>query len=224
LIGARGASEEADQSGVADVLYVLSTMDKGSFSVGAADGPDGSGWTVSQIIKEVDSLKQIEKEVVEAGLFEAEGISLTPAIEAPITIEPADWQTLMNLVRPFTFTFLEDTYGRGAAVRILHTLQKLGIAVAYDDGDQETEWLDQVAGEVAEADKAASRNGKVDEKPADTAKRTEAPPKEAPEVVPEPPKEKTPADVRGVSAPASTTLTDGVYDEIRRLRSKVHEK
>jgi hypothetical protein len=32
------------------------------------------------------------------------------------------------------------------------------------------------------------------------------------------------AEVRGVSAPASTTLTDGVYDEIRRLRSRVREK
>ena len=31
-------------------------------------------------------------------------------------------------------------------------------------------------------------------------------------------------EIRGVSAPASTTLTDGVYDEIRRLRSKVAEK
>lgn len=29
---------------------------------------------------------------------------------------------------------------------------------------------------------------------------------------------------RGVAAPASTTLTDGVYDEIRRLRSKAAEK
>ncbi len=28
----------------------------------------------------------------------------------------------------------------------------------------------------------------------------------------------------GVSAPASTTLTDGVYDEIRRLRNKVSER
>jgi hypothetical protein len=36
--------------------------------------------------------------------------------------------------------------------------------------------------------------------------------------------EKEPAEVQGVSAPASTTLTDGVYDEIRRLRSKVAEK
>ena len=34
---------------------------------------------------------------------------------------------------------------------------------------------------------------------------------------------RTPADVRGVAAPASTTLTDGVYDEIRRLRSKVSD-
>ncbi len=35
---------------------------------------------------------------------------------------------------------------------------------------------------------------------------------------------KAPVDVRGVSAPASTILTDGVYDEIRRLRSRVADK
>ena len=31
------------------------------------------------------------------------------------------------------------------------------------------------------------------------------------------------AGARGISAPASTTLTTGVYDDIRRLRSKVSE-
>jgi len=32
------------------------------------------------------------------------------------------------------------------------------------------------------------------------------------------------ANMKGLSAPANTTLTDGVYDEIRRLRSRVGEK
>lgn len=227
LIGAKASPGDADQSAVADVLYVLSTMDKGSFSVGNADGPDNSGWTVSQVIKEVDSLREIEEEVVEAGLLDAEGISLASTIETPITIEPADWQTLMNLVRPFTFTYLEETHGRGAAVRILHSLHSLGIATAYEDGDQETEWLDQVADEVAETEKTAAKNGKAEEKPVEEPaekKPVEEPVKETLEKVTEKSLEKTPADVRGVSAPASTTLTDGVYDEIRRLRSKVHDK
>jgi hypothetical protein len=35
---------------------------------------------------------------------------------------------------------------------------------------------------------------------------------------------RVPSDLKGVAAPASTTLTDGVYDEIRRLRSRVGEK
>jgi hypothetical protein len=35
---------------------------------------------------------------------------------------------------------------------------------------------------------------------------------------------KVSVEVKGVSAPASTTLTDGVYDEIRRLRSRVADK
>jgi hypothetical protein len=46
----------------------------------------------------------------------------------------------------------------------------------------------------------------------------------APEPAAKPePEVAVPPGVRGVSAPASTTLTDGVYDEIRRLRSKVSD-
>jgi hypothetical protein len=42
-----------------------------------------------------------------------------------------------------------------------------------------------------------------------------------PEIEPAPEPVVEPIEVRGVAAHASTTLTDGVYDEIRRLRSKV---
>jgi hypothetical protein len=49
-------------------------------------------------------------------------------------------------------------------------------------------------------------------------------PEQEPEPEPEPKPAVEHAEVRGVSAHASTTLTDGVYDEIRRLRSKVADK
>jgi hypothetical protein len=47
---------------------------------------------------------------------------------------------------------------------------------------------------------------------------------EAEPIVPPVKAPRIPSELKGVSAPASTTLTDGVYDEIRRLRSRVGEK
>jgi len=211
----------SDQAEVADVLYVLSTLEDGSFSVGPADGPDAPGLTVKQVIAEVEALRSIEKEVVAAGLLDAPVIRLTPTIDEPLTVSPEQWATLANLVNPFTFTTLQDSQGRVAAVRIFHTLHKLGVADTIEDGDEEAYWLDQVADELSDAEKSAGSNGsaassvEVEPKPASLVSVIEIDETDAPV-------ERVPA--RGVSAPASTTLTDGVYDEIRRLRSKVNEK
>lgn len=217
-----GAELDDDKSGtdenrIADVLYVLSTLDDGSFSVGPADGPDGSGVTVKQVIAEVDALRSIEEEVVQAGLLDAAVIRLAPDIDEPLTVSPEDWATLAHLVTPFTFANLEEAQGRVAAVRIFHTLHKLGIADSIDDDDEEAYWLDQVADDLSDVDAPAGTNGSG---PSPARAEPVAPVIEID--TSDAPVERVPA--RGVSAPASTTLTDGVYDEIRRLRSKVNDK
>ena len=249
LSGPTGGYIGSDRGGVADVLYVLSRSEEGSFAVGAADGPDVEGWSVEEVVSDVEDLRTLEGEVVDSGLFEASGIRLIQKIEEPMTVEPEDWHILVTLVRPFTFDYLESQHGRGNAVRIFHTLDRLGMAEAIAAGEGESEWLDRLAEDVSpsseeptwleDLEKKGSEKSELvdstdgaDEEPGEVKSADE----EAlvviePEFSEEPDagqkpstKKKVSADVQGVSAPASTTLTDGVYDEIRRLRSKVSEK
>ncbi len=234
LTGAKGSYLGADRSGIADILYVLSGIETGTFSVGPADGPEIKGWTVEEILSDVEALRSLEGEVIDAGLFEATGVRLIHEIDGPITIEPADWHALVTLVQPFTFNHLEVKFGRGTAVRIFHTLQRLGMAEAVVTEDGESNWLDRLAEDVAPGTSApAWVEGASEPEPEPVAAETEL----VVEPAPEPEhvlvskaaearsnSDKVSVEVKGVSAPASTTLTDGVYDEIRRLRSRVADK
>lgn len=274
LSGEKGTYEGTDRASVADILYVLSTLDSGSFGVGPADGPDGDGFAVEDIMGEVSALRSLEGEVIDAGLFEAAGVRLVGEIDESITMDPQDWQMLVSLVQPFTFDFLESRVGRGGAVRIFHTLHRLGVAEAIS-GDDESEWLDQLAGglsrrtseamwleeaptdttegappETTEDERSTAKHVAPDEDiPVVAASNDSMPETESEEVssgsddssedAKDTPDEEAEEEVavvpgrivaetarveaRGVSAHASTTLTDGVYDEIRRLRSKVSD-
>ena len=255
LTDAKEGGEGTDRTTVADALYVLSTLSSGSLAVGAADGPESSGWSVEDVLADVDILKTLEDEITEAGLFEAEGVRFVQSIDEAITISPEDWSVIVSLVQPFAFSQLETRLGRGGAVRVLHALHRLGVAEATggeDDGD----WLDRLA-DVAPADSTeptwveetpdadpktketpaelepvaatpepegeASEPEDAASEPEDEASEPEDEASEPEDASPEPGVRET-ADVLGVSAPASTILTDGVYDEIRRLRSKVAGK
>lgn len=247
LTGAKGSYRGTERDAIADILYVLSTLDSGTFAVGPADGPDSEGFSVEEITREVEALRSLEGEVIDAGLFEAPGVRLVHDVDGAITLEPDDWQVLVTLVQPFTFDYLESRVGRGGAVRIFHTLHRLGVAEAIA-GDDESEWLDKLAGgltgqsEPTWLEHVPDENGarhiaaagpEPEPEPAELVEpETEPAPQRVPEPVAaaEPESEREPiipvqpALIKGVSAPASTTLTDGVYDEIRRLRSKVSEK
>jgi hypothetical protein len=236
LTGIDGAHSGSDRAGVADILYVLSSVAEGSFSVGAADGPDAKGWTVEEVLLDVESLQTLEGEVADTGLFEASGVKLIPELGDPLTIEQGDWQTFVNLVPTFSFGALEAKYGRGTAVRMFHTLNRMGLAETVATPEEEAVWLDRLADDVASttpwpglADDVADSG--AEESATDLEDVTEPAPVDEPEVIePEPvpvastKPSRAHVELKGVSAPASTTLTDGVYDEIRRLRSRVGDK
>jgi hypothetical protein len=235
LTGAKGSYLGADRSGIADILYVISGLESGQFSVGPADGPEIRGWTVEEVLSDVDALRSLEGEVIDAGLFEASGVRLVHEIEAPITIGPDDWHALVTLVQPFTFNHLETKFGRGTAVRIFHTLHRLGMAEAIAAEDGESNWLDRLAEDVAPG---VANPTWIEHLPAVEAPAVEGAEPAAVELQGEPEpvvaakaapaahkaEHKDNAEVVGVAAPASTTLTDGVYDEIRRLRSRVADR
>jgi len=231
LNGTKGIYTGSDLGGVADILYVLSSVEEGSFSVGAADGPEIKGWSVEEVLLDVEALQSLEGEVVDTGLFEASGVALVHEIPEPITIDPGDWHAFVNLVPSFTFSLLEERFGRGTAVRILHTLHRLGMAETIADPDGEGDFLDNLAEGVAQGTEEPApgwesngndrthSSGSVDV----TDREPEAEAEPEPVVAPTR-RDRVQADMKGLSAPANTTLTDGVYDEIRRLRSRVGEK
>jgi hypothetical protein len=237
LTGLEGPNAGSDRASVADILYVLSSVAEGSFSVGAADGPDAKGWTVEEVLIDVEGLQTLEGEVVETGLFEANGVKLIHEIADPVTVDPGDWQTFVNLVPAFSFGALESRYGRGTAVRMFHTLNRMGLAETVAIPEEEAEWLDRLAEGVAANSTWNGADGEAEVAIAPEPEleivedQTEPAPIEEPEITqPEPiavaasKPGRANVELKGVSAPASTTLTDGVYDEIRRLRSRVGDK
>lgn len=229
LSGAAESAMSSDRAGVADVIYVLATLEEGTFSVGPADGPDSQGWSVEDVMADVAVLQSLEGEVIEAGLFEARAVRFAREIGKPITLEPQDWAEMVSLVQPFTFGQLEASMGRGAGVRLLHTLHRLGVAEPVAEDEDESQWLDRLADDIAPDSDEPTWIEQLPEEPVAAEEEKEEPaPLAEVEPLPEPvssePLSHDPEDLRGVAAPASTTLTDDVYDEIRRLRSKVAEK
>ena len=228
LSGANGSYTGSDRNSVADILYVLSTLEEGSFSVGPADGPDGKGWPTEEVLAEVEALRSLEGEVIDAGLFEASGVRLDAELGEALKIEPEDWRVLVSLVQPFTFTQLETRLGRGGAVRVFHTLHRLGVAEPIEEGEA-ADWLDRLAedispdggepawldptepvGTIGEPEAGSQADDELNIEETDDEEEKIAPLAQV-----------RPHNAKGVSAPASTTLTDSVYDEIRRLRSRV---
>jgi hypothetical protein len=254
LTGTRQTYVAEDRGTIADVLYVLSSLTKGSFAMGANDAPEGDGWPVDEILADVASLAELESQVEESGLIDATGVRVAESLEDAIELEPEDWQVIASLVQPFTFAHLESRFGRGGAVRALHTLHRLGVAEAVKSED-ESQFLDKLAeGISAESSEPTWLESKSTEEllpsVSDVTEEDLVPVVEAKhaaaEVEPVGAHEEShdaedldgvevdeeihvvtkrePVAVRGVAADASTTLTDGVYDEIRRLRSKAAEK
>lgn len=310
LTGSRLTYLAEDRQSIADVLYVLASLDSGSFSVSSVDiSSESHGWSVEEMLADVEGLGKLEAAVDEAGLIGAAGIRVTDTIDGMIQLDPDDWRIIAKLVQPFNFDHLESRFGRGGAVRSLYTLLRLDVAETVS-GD-ETQFLDRLAegivadsseptwlethGSVLEEEKtplvtspaaateapagtpepgpSAVTETEADPQPepvpavellpdAESEEDTTAQPQSAPAVEPsplsetaepelvaansaepepvaaspepepeaeaeateEPEPERERVSARGVSADASTTLTDGVYDEIRRLRSKAAEK
>jgi hypothetical protein len=120
---------------------------------------------------------------------------------------------------------------------MFHALNRMGLAETVAIPEEEAEWLDRLAEGVAANSTWNGADGEAEVAIAPEPEleivedQTEPAPIEAPEITqPEPiavaasKPGRANVELKGVSAPASTTLTDGVYDEIRRLRSRVGDK
>lgn len=252
LHSSKGVYAGTDPSIIADVVFVLGSMEEGAFAMARADGPDVDGVPIEVITEKIGELRALETVVADKGLIDGGEVRLKAAIDEDITITPDDWAAIVSLVQPFTFDGLAERLGRGAAIRMVHAFHRLGIAEAVTStegevviepvpgevSEEESNWLDRLADDVSSTDStkwldaavadviAESENAPVVEE-VDESLQVDDSHQEArasellisPDEVPTVPG----PGARGLSAPASTTLTTGVYDDIRRLRSKVSE-
>ena len=226
LVAEGGTYRSVELDGVSEIIYVLASTSEGAFAMGPAEGIEAEGFDSEAVSESVKALQELESEVAEAGLIDAPRIGLATDLDGDLAIGRDDWAILANLVPQFSFAGLEHRLGRGGAVRAVHTLHQLGIlrlTVELDEvvADEAAEgaWLDKLATQVAAPREGAwFESGDQDEITVDTEEpgTVELEPVSAPVEAPEP-AERT---VKGVVASASTTLTGGVYDDIRRLRSR----
>lgn len=213
VIEGRGVVEGEPGSRIAsvDALFAFSGMAEGSFELKAYSGPEVEGWEVDDLVADMERLRELETDVAGSGLAES-GIILKDEIKAAVTVSPEDWWAFASLVSVISLSQLESVFGRARAIRLLHTLWRLGLVealpeeevsepevadepsdileVAVDSHDDEA-WLDEIAGQAEKADAIEQVAAVVDRKP-----------------------------LTGVSAPASTVLTGSVLDEMRRLRGR----
>jgi hypothetical protein len=252
LHSSKGVYAGTDPSIIADVVFVLGSMEEGAFAMGRADGPDADGVPIEAITEKIGELRALETVVADEGLLDGGEVRLKAAIDEDVTLTPDDWTAIVSLAQPFTFDSLAERLGRGAAIRMVHAYHRLGIAegassteaevaiepVPGEVNEEESNWLDRLADEVSSTDSTKWLEGSVADMIAesedapvasevDESGQVDESDQEAgdselvisPDEAPAPPG----PGARGLSAPASMTLTTGVYDDIRRLRSKVSE-
>jgi hypothetical protein len=245
LHSSKGVYAGTDPSIIADVVFVLGSMEEGAFAMGRAEGPDVDGVPIESVTEKIGELRALETVVAEKGLIDAGKVTLKPVIDDDVTISPDDWSAIASLIQPFTFESLAERLGRGAAIRMIHAFHRLGIAEAVTNteakvliepvpgevSEEESNWLDRLADDVSSTDSTKWLDDAVAEMTAGSEDDPVAGEVDGPheaavgsELVITPDQVPAPGPgARGLSAPASTVLTTGVYDDIRRLRSKVSE-
>lgn len=217
LEGDHGFHEQEDRVASAEALYILAGIEEGTFEVGPFEGRESDGWDVEGLLSDLDKLRSLEDDLVEAGLVDRP-LMLRDEIEEPVTVAEDDWWALASLVSALSFEQLEEVFGRGRALRLLHALWRMGLVEVISEPepvDVEVpveEPAEELVEEVIEV-RADDNDAWLDEIAA-SADTGSAP------VVHDPAEARR---VMGVSAPASTVLTGSVLDEMRRLRGRTSD-
>lgn len=233
VTGTADGPAEADRTDAVDALFMLAAESDGRFEMGPYQGPEGPGWDVEELLSDVSRLDSLESDVDDAGLTKAP-LMLADHIEAPVTVAVEDWWAVASLVSVLSLDQLEDVFGRARAIRLLHTLWRLGIIEALDDGEpvlaDDSERHAEEPAAVPIGDIVAEGPTQTEDEPEDgeavrdeeswldeIAAATEH------GIVTEPVSIEERRNLRGISAPASTTLTGPVLDDMRRLRGRAGE-
>lgn len=223
--------EAGSRQSTIDALFVLSSLDQGTFELATFEGPDGDGWEVESLLEDMHRLETLEAEMAASEIAEGP-LMLREDMDEAVTIEADDWWAVASLVSVLSLTQLEEVFGRARAIRLLHTLWRLELVEPLEQvepvDEAEPEDLQPVEA-FDSGDQTPDPEPPVDDRPEEPA-ITPVPGDDAwlDEIaaaagaeIPTTPEERR--RLLGVAAPASTVLTGSVLDEMRRLRGRAGE-
>lgn len=116
-------------SQVVEVIEAMAAIEDGTFEFGTRQLPvvDDRPIEVSAITTAMEKDGMREKRLAELGIDPGERVALDRHIEDAITLKPAVWQLLADLVDVFSLSTLAQRMGRRKAVATLLTLDALGV-------------------------------------------------------------------------------------------------
>lgn len=117
---------------VADALLVLSGLESGAFELGPFKGPEGEGWEIEGLLSDLERLESLQSDLADSGLKDAQ-LMLREEVDQPVTIQTEDWWALASLVSVLSFDQLEEVFGRGRAIRLLHALWRMDLVEQLDE-------------------------------------------------------------------------------------------
>lgn len=141
-----------------EVVGSLASIDEGTFSFGTQEVPSHTERPidVKALFAAIENDLAREKRLSELGINAFDGLGMVRHVSDPLSLKPAAWQLICDLVPAFSVADLERRLGRRRAVAVVITLEALGILARSvepsagedeDDADQprssgEASWLE----------------------------------------------------------------------------------
>lgn len=116
-------------SRVVEIIVALTGIEVGSFQFGTREVPfsEERPVDINAVFAALEKDLAREKRLVDLGISGLEGLGVARHIAEPLTLKPAVWQLLADLIEPFSLTALERRVGRRKAVAIVLTLEAIGV-------------------------------------------------------------------------------------------------
>lgn len=120
-------------SRVVEIIVALAGIEVGSFQFGTREVPFSAERPVdiNAVFAALEKDLAREKRLVDLGISGLEGLGVARHIAEPLTLKPAVWQLLADLIEPFSLTTLERRVGRRKAVAMVLTLEAIGVLSRY---------------------------------------------------------------------------------------------
>ncbi|MGI8514768.1 MAG: DUF4388 domain-containing protein [Acidimicrobiia bacterium] len=215
-------TEEALRSTV-DALHVLTGFGDGAFLVAEPQFDSAlPGWEVTELMTEVERLRQLQSEVRSSGVESQTLLRLSTEAATPLSLHAEEWQAMVALVPAFSLSSLEAIFGNSHSLQIVSALLNRGLTSIVpldlpepeiEPGPESLELTEALVG-VDELNWLGDHHaeGPLDLEPSYAAA-------EAFEESNEQGSESERRSARGVAASPETTLVSGVLGDMRKLRT-----